>query len=708
MCAILLLMISPGETTYFVLNAESHQLIHGLLTAEKLITIMLAQLQNRSSEQVAKLFEQTMPRYLGPVGRAPVVLEIKLPLTSYDPETIRRSIVAVHVPGWGKVDLSNLTADAREQEHLASLRASELELREPPNTFLQRIPIQLRYLLFLDYELFHSCKETWVDYQQREYLSVNNLFETAAAILTQANQQKEEVLNLEYIQKLHALLSWQIVSRPGQFRPDDYSVLPINATSASLPGIKELLLRIKKDNQPGGFLIGEFKKFKIASSVLRAVRIALEKKSDKEVLANKFEIVDAVLQELSKEDARITRNAVMKVVTQVMQDLQLDQVLSSDDPVINILRIENRIENSQLQSEFQFCIDFARSYPLAGIGSQVNDISNYSDEQIDNLAKEIYEKMRSQIKIHIFPPSLPLTIKMANDAFEKYHLDIKTAKTSEEKIAVIVSLAHEIEIIHLFLDVNCRTAYLLMELLLVLNGLKWTMLYNPNRLDGYSRDELVKEVIDGIARTEYVMNESSLLLYHDQLLELLIARNTGFNDKNLKTLERLYNQMVTPLNQSLAGQEFNVARAMIARATPPQRSDVQVNQEPNADASLRSELIADLKKYIAAIEGNTDTPNFSAGLWLYQKSRAINKEANYYLAKRLLARLENPSLSIQKAFENIDAQRKFIIEQKLLDTRPDFVDRGLNDKELSAIIRKAAQEHTPKDQKTFKTDPRQT
>lgn len=701
-------MISPDETAYFVLDAESYQLIHGLLTVEKLITIMIAQIQNCSAEQVAKLFKQTKPQYLGPVGRAPVVLEIKLPLTSYDLEVIRRSLVAVHVLGWGKVDLSNLTADVREQKHLALLRASELELREPPITFLQRIPIKLRYLLFLDYELFSSCKETWVDYQEREYSSVNNLFKTAAGILAQANQQKEELLTLDYIQKLHAQLSWQIVNRPGQFRPDDYSVLPINASSASVAGIKELLLRIKKNNHPGGFVIGEFKKFKIATSMLQAVRKALNTQSEKEILKKKFEIVDAVWKELLEKDSRITRNNVMQIVTQLMQDLQLDQLLSSDDPVINILHLERRMENSQLQSEFRFCIDFARSYPLAGIGSQINDISNYSDEQIDNLAKQIYEKMKSQIKIHIFPPSLPLAMKMIKEAFEKYHVDIKAAKTSEEKIAVIVDLAHEIEILHLFLDVNCRTACLLMELLLLLNGLKWTMLYNPNRLDGYSREELVKEVIDGIARTEYVMNESSLLDYHDQLLQLLIARNTGFNDKDIKTLERLYNQMVTPFNESLAGQDVSVAMETIACAViPPQRPQAEVNQESNADASLRSELIADLKKYIAAIEGNTNTPNFSAGLWLYQKSRAINREANYYLAKRLLGRLENTSLSIQKAFENIDAQRKFIVEQKLLDNRPDFVDRGLNDKELSAIIKKA-QEHYQKDQKTFKTDPRQT
>mgnify|MGYP002133369358 CR=1 FL=1 len=120
----------------------------------------------------------------------------------------------------------------------------------------------------------------------------------------------------------------------------------------------------------------------------------------------------------------------------------------------------------------------------------------------------------------------------------------------------------------------------------------------------------------------------------------------------------------------------------------------------------RFTLIADLKKYTDRIakhkENDDKTINFKYDFWLFKNSRALNREANFYLAKKLLTNLyDHPELSIQQIFKDVLEQRSEIITSKGINNHPQYVERKINSSELKAIIAKATrfaaeEPHPPK------------
>ena len=116
--------------------------------------------------------------------------------------------------------------------------------------------------------------------------------------------------------------------------------------------------------------------------------------------------------------------------------------------------------------------------------------------------------------------------------------------------------------------------------------------------------------------------------------------------------------------------------------------------QSSPEARQKSILISDLKRYIHRIDNNKDpeskTINFKYNFWFYKNSRANNREANFYLAQKLLQNLTDcPELSIQQIFADILVQRAELITSKGIDKRADFVDRDINSHELNAILDKA-------------------
>lgn len=120
----------------------------------------------------------------------------------------------------------------------------------------------------------------------------------------------------------------------------------------------------------------------------------------------------------------------------------------------------------------------------------------------------------------------------------------------------------------------------------------------------------------------------------------------------------------------------------------------QCQYQSSPEALQRSILISDLKRYIHRVDKNkapeSKEINFKYNFWFYKNSRATNREANFYLAQKLLQNLTNcPELSIQQIFADILVQRRELITSKGIDKRADFVERGINSNELNAILDKA-------------------
>ncbi len=104
-------------------------------------------------------------------------------------------------------------------------------------------------------------------------------------------------------------------------------------------------------------------------------------------------------------------------------------------------------------------------------------------------------------------------------------------------------------------------------------------------------------------------------------------------------------------------------------------------------------LIDALDGYISRIQlhQNEEAPrprplDFEHGFWFFTQSRAVNRQANYYLAQALKSALERPNVSISQVFFDLENKRSDIFEENNLDKN---MDRGINSSELNQIIQQA-------------------
>ena len=127
----------------------------------------------------------------------------------------------------------------------------------------------------------------------------------------------------------------------------------------------------------------------------------------------------------------------------------------------------------------------------------------------------------------------------------------------------------------------------------------------------------------------------------------------------------------------------------IAKSLSDKYSDcIEINE-----LNPREKIINRLNTYIQRVElsktkfGDID---FSQGFWFFSSSRAINREANYLLAKALVIKLKKQDGSFAEILDDVEAFRNTeIIGKNGLHTQPDFADRSLNSVELLSIIEDA-------------------
>ena len=98
--------------------------------------------------------------------------------------------------------------------------------------------------------------------------------------------------------------------------------------------------------------------------------------------------------------------------------------------------------------------------------------------------------------------SYELLTKKAKQFIDEYNSTISQSDSLLDKLNAIVTLIQSLEQLHLFNDANCRTlCMLLLNHLLLMNGLPLCMQANPNRFDMCSHQELVQSVIQGMENT---------------------------------------------------------------------------------------------------------------------------------------------------------------------------------------------------------------
>ena len=101
-----------------------------------------------------------------------------------------------------------------------------------------------------------------------------------------------------------------------------------------------------------------------------------------------------------------------------------------------------------------------------------------------------------------------------NALIATYHSEIIKTHTHEGRLRTITNLVQSLEQLHPFMDGNCRTfCMLLLNYLLIHNGFPLVICEDPNRFDLHSKDELFKEVIQGMKNTFSLIEEKELFNY---------------------------------------------------------------------------------------------------------------------------------------------------------------------------------------------------
>ncbi|MFC3908314.1 hypothetical protein ACFORL_04400 [Legionella dresdenensis] len=120
---------------------------------------------------------------------------------------------------------------------------------------------------------------------------------------------------------------------------------------------------------------------------------------------------------------------------------------------------------------------------------------------------------------------------------------------------------------------------------------------------------------------------------------------------------------------------------------PPQPTPLSTAYPPDSRSAT---LINKLNHYINRIEKNTKTVkgkeviDFAAGFFFFAQSRAINRHANYLLAKELKTNLEHGTRSVPGIFHDVLEQRRNLAKKI---RKFEEHDRGINSDELNEIIR---------------------
>lgn len=323
-------------------------------------------------------------------------------------------------------------------------------------------------------------------------------------------------------------------SQSGMIR-EAYNSFGINSDTATQAGLVEFLKRIKEDNCSEGFMLTKYIKINVASQVFYKLG-----KHFKEIFTDfykgnkipsdhtyemKFALDKSILEvreELSREHVFLSYNEISILVDFCIEesfwrDFNKKDYSPEKDKFLHYFweylgnqfnEIGRRYQKTYTRVEY----DYEHVHHRKNAIVSYNTVANLRESEIESLALEVLKLVKGN-EVILLTPEPELALECAQKAIDKYHVEIERAKSIYATIYAIVSLVQELERLHLFHDVNLRTNYFLLNQLLTENGIKPTMLYNPNRMDGYSAEEFCEEVIQGILRYDYV------ILNHNKLSE---------------------------------------------------------------------------------------------------------------------------------------------------------------------------------------------
>jgi hypothetical protein len=93
--------------------------------------------------------------------------------------------------------------------------------------------------------------------------------------------------------------------------------------------------------------------------------------------------------------------------------------------------------------------------------------------------------------------------KRVTAIIERYNKEIVEVEGKDAKLTAILKCCQDLELAHTFTDGNLRTtAFLVLNRLLIQNGMSPTVLGEPNNLDGHTIEQLIPQVLEGQKRVQ--------------------------------------------------------------------------------------------------------------------------------------------------------------------------------------------------------------
>lgn len=199
-------------------------------------------------------------------------------------------------------------------------------------------------------------------------------------------------------------------------------------------------------------------------------------------------------------------------------------------------------------------------------------------------------------------------------------------------------------------------------------------------------EEYEEKITQATKRLNHARKELKATRHEKIILEALLSRAAP----RISSTETKPVNAKTPASPATINAPLSTIRRLnISKIAPAAMFFSQSKQNP-----FINEIKRDLKSYIDRIESYTDETgeiDFAHGFIIFRQSQAINREANYLLARSLFRKLDQGE-SLDIAFNNTNEQRSKLITQYGLNKREDYVERGIGSDTLNAIIRKATKD----------------
>ncbi|CEK09336.1 Fic family protein [Legionella hackeliae] len=176
----------------------------------------------------------------------------------------------------------------------------------------------------------------------------------------------------------------------------------------------------------------------------------------------------------------------------------------------------------------------------------------------------------------------------------QYEIKLKSVAGDENKIDCIINLIQKIERLHPFIDGNCRTLVMLvLNRELIRNGFKPTMLWNPNRFDFFSTEQLREDILKGWTQAEKYQSEVANLMPYQKLYNqvdtlYIDARKSLFHKSSIETKARDLEKLLETLKTTAPQDSIELIRTSMTK--------LKIGRGVDSTENLLKALLSDIEK----------------------------------------------------------------------------------------------------------------